>query len=100
MTSYLVGIKRHAVTLFEGGRVAGDEVISHLISELRTSADFKEQDEEIRKLMQTASSLAELLECVKEAAGNGSIELLRRFIVPSTLSDLYRFQRIVGGAIE
>jgi hypothetical protein len=28
------GLKRHAVTLFEGGRVGGDAVMSELIDEL------------------------------------------------------------------
>lgn len=67
------------MTLFEGGRVAGDEVISHLISELRVSAENEKIDGEIRQLMQTASALAEVLECVREASGNRSIELLRRY---------------------
>lgn len=95
-----LGIKRHAVTLFEGGRVAGDEVISHLISELRMSADVKEKDGEIRKLMQTASSLAEVLECVKQASGNRSIELLRRSAPSDAFARRWALQGIARGIVQ
>lgn len=60
------GVKRHAVTLFEGGKVAGEEVIADLISELKSSlsSDIKHEGEMI-KLTNHASGLAMALECIK-----------------------------------
>lgn len=33
-----VGLKRHSVSLFEGGRVSGEAVVDELITELQASA--------------------------------------------------------------
>lgn len=62
----LAGVKRHAVTLFEGGKVAGEEVIADLISELKSSisSDIKHEGE-IMHLTNHASALAMVLECIK-----------------------------------
>ncbi|CAD7697174.1 unnamed protein product [Ostreobium quekettii] len=84
-TSYLMmgalspAVKKHAVTLFEGGRVAGDDTIEELISELRLSASAHEQlGGEMVELTQHTTALVTALDCVKAASGGRSIELLRR----------------------
>ncbi|KAK9836344.1 hypothetical protein WJX81_007135 [Elliptochloris bilobata] len=85
VTSYLMmgalspGLKRHAVTLFEGGRVAGAEVVAELVRELEASAEAAAGFEgEMRELGRTAQALAAALRCVRSAAGGRPVELLRK----------------------
>ncbi|GMH37437.1 hypothetical protein BSKO_05310 [Bryopsis sp. KO-2023] len=84
-TSYLMmgalspGVKRHAVTLFEAGKVAGDEVIAELIAELRSSVmSCMKLEGEMIHLTNHASALATALDCARVASGGRSIELLRK----------------------
>ncbi|WIA16154.1 hypothetical protein OEZ85_012869 [Tetradesmus obliquus] len=86
-TSYLMmgalspGLKRHSVTLFEGGRVGGAAVMDELITELAASAaagEFFEGD--MVQLMRHIQSLGILLGVARSAAaGQGqALELLRK----------------------
>lgn len=71
--------KKHSVTLFEGGRVYGAEVIAELIEELHASVAMSEGFEgEMKNLVSYARSLALVLECVRACAGGRPIELLRK----------------------
>ncbi|KXZ46985.1 hypothetical protein GPECTOR_39g479 [Gonium pectorale] len=74
------GLKRHAVTLFEGGRVAGEEVIRELLQELWASCAASQSFEgEMLRLTHYAAALACLLEAVRASAGPGvPLELLRK----------------------
>lgn len=59
------------MTLFEGGKVAGEDVVADLISELKSSVQstIKLEGEMIR-LTNCASALAMALECVKVLLDN------------------------------
>ncbi|PSC69009.1 puromycin-sensitive aminopeptidase isoform X1 [Micractinium conductrix] len=71
--------KKHSVTLFEGGRVYGADVINELIEELHTSVAMSEGFEgEMKNLVAYARSLALVLECVRASSGGRPIELLRK----------------------
>ncbi|KAI3436452.1 hypothetical protein D9Q98_005869 [Chlorella vulgaris] len=71
--------KKHSVTLFEGGRVYGAEVIAELIEELHASVEMSQGFEgEMKSLVDYARSLAVVLECVQACAGGRPIELLRK----------------------
>ncbi|GLC36568.1 hypothetical protein PLESTM_000461100 [Pleodorina starrii] len=74
------GLKRHSVTLFEGGRVAGEEVMQELVSELWSSyAAGQGFEGEMLRLIHYAAALATLLEAVRTSAGPGvPLELLRK----------------------
>ncbi|KAG2497046.1 hypothetical protein HYH03_005046 [Edaphochlamys debaryana] len=74
------GLKRHSVTLFEGGRVAGEEVMRELVQELRASAAAGAGFEgDLRRLTAYAEALAGVLEAVRASAGPGvPLELLRK----------------------
>eukprot|EP00798_Chlamydomonas_sp_ICE-L_P005845 gene5845-6131_t len=74
-TSYLMmgalspGLKRHSVTLFEGGRVSGEEVMKELISELWVSyAAGQGFEGDMLKLTNYAAALATTLETVRSAS--------------------------------
>jgi hypothetical protein len=92
VTGYLMmgaltpGCKRHAVTLFEGGRVCGADVVAELISELRASAAAALEagfEGEMAALASYAASLAAALDCARAAAGGRPVELLRKESVGS-----------------
>ncbi|KAL3158901.1 hypothetical protein ABBQ32_011616 [Trebouxia sp. C0010 RCD-2024] len=73
------GLKRHSVTLFEGGRVTGREVIAELVEELRGSVAAAERFEgEMRNLAAYAKALAQALDCIRTAGGNRPVEVLRK----------------------
>ncbi|GIL62622.1 hypothetical protein Vafri_16817 [Volvox africanus] len=74
------GLKRHSVTLFEGGRVAGEEVMQEMVSELWSSyAAGQGFEGEMLRLTHYAAALATLLEAVRASAGPGvPLELLRK----------------------
>ena len=85
VTGYLMmgaltpGCKKHSVTLFEGGRVYGAEVISELLAELHASVEMTAGFEgEMRSLAGYARSLAIVLECIRACAAGRPIELLRK----------------------
>ncbi|BDA48371.1 Protein FAM91A1 [Coccomyxa sp. Obi] len=85
VTSYLMmgalspGLKRHSVTLFEGGRVTGAEVISELIFELDASVEAASGFEgEMQRLAGYARALATSLRCIRASGGARPIELLRK----------------------
>ncbi|KAK9917406.1 hypothetical protein WJX75_004000 [Coccomyxa subellipsoidea] len=85
VTSYLMmgalspGLKRHSVTLFEGGRVTGAEVISELIFELDASVEAAAGFEgEMQRLAGYARALSTSLRCVRASGGSRPIELLRK----------------------
>jgi len=84
VTSYLMmgsmaGLKRHAVTLFEGGRVSGAEPMGSLIAELQGVSESRLDvfEGEMADLMSHTASLAHALEYVRSAAQGGNVELLR-----------------------
>ncbi|GAX73682.1 hypothetical protein CEUSTIGMA_g1133.t1 [Chlamydomonas eustigma] len=84
-TSYLMmgalspGLKRHSVTLFEGGRVGGDAVMSELIDELWQSYEAGQGFEgDMLKLTLFVGALATSLEALKEGSGGRPLELLRK----------------------
>ncbi|MEW5317390.1 MAG: hypothetical protein WDW38_008689 [Sanguina aurantia] len=84
-TSYLMmgalspGLKRHSVTLFEGGRVGGEDIISELISELWTShAAGQEFEGDMLQLTSYAAALATVLEAVRSSGQGRPVELLRK----------------------
>lgn len=73
------GLKRHSVTLFEGGRVAGEAVIKELIAELWVSYEAGQGFEgDMRALTDYAAAMATLLEMVRAASGQMEVELLRK----------------------
>jgi hypothetical protein len=75
------GVKKHAVTLFEGGRIHGNSVIDELLQELRVSTSMAASFEgEMAHLGKSAESLAQILECVRRNAddSNRPIEILRK----------------------
>lgn len=75
----LTGLKRHSVTLFEGGRVSGDDVMSELITELWVSYQAGQGFEgDMLKLTNYAAALATCLETVRDAGGSRGLELLRK----------------------
>lgn len=85
VTGYLMmgaltpAVKKHSVTLFEGGRVYGTSVIDELVTELKASVEMAAGFEgEMAALAATAASLSVVLDCVKACAGGRSIELLRK----------------------
>eukprot|EP00887_Chlorella_sp_A99_P002714 scaffold6.g2714.t1 len=90
VTGYLMmgaltpGCKKHSVTLFEGGRVYGADVLAELLSELRASVEMSAGFEgEMRSLAGYARSLAIVLDCLVACAGGRPIELLRKESVGS-----------------
>ena len=103
------GLKRHSVTLFEGGRVAADAVSGGLIRDLREShAAGVALDGELKRLTAFAASLAALLEAATGVVGGGEgggstssrprrpVEILRA----ETLAGLDpgAARRVLGGA--
>jgi hypothetical protein len=89
VTSYLMmgavspGLKRHSVTLFEGGRISGDELIEELIAELWVTYTIGQQLEgELAQLTTLLAGLAVVLECAKKPLAEGGeqkqLELLRK----------------------
>ena len=89
VTSYLMmgavspGLKRHSVTLFEGGRISGDELIEELIAELWVTYTMGQQLEgELAQLTTLLAGLAVVLECAKKPLTEGGeqkqLELLRK----------------------
>ncbi|KAF8055757.1 Fam91a1 [Scenedesmus sp. PABB004] len=87
VTSYLMmgalspGLKRHSVTLFEGGRVGGAGVMDELITELAASAEAGRGFEgDMVQLMRHIESLGVLLAAARAAAGaqGAALELLRK----------------------
>ncbi|KAG2449449.1 hypothetical protein HYH02_005596 [Chlamydomonas schloesseri] len=74
------GLKRHSVTLFEGGRVAGEEVVKEMIAELWASyAAGQAFEGDLLRLTHYCAALATLLEAVRASAGPGlPLELLRK----------------------
>jgi len=85
VTSYLMmgsipGLKRHAVTLFEGGRVSGAETMGSLIDELE-GVDEKSLEifgGEMQDLASHTAALAHTLVFVRNCAPGNNVELLRR----------------------
>jgi FAM91 C-terminus/FAM91 N-terminus len=72
-------VKKHSVTLFEGGRVYGTQVINELVEELKASVELAAGFEgEMAMLAGTAAALAVVLECVRRGSGGRPIELLRK----------------------
>ncbi len=72
-------VKKHSVTLFEGGRVYGTQVINELVEELKASVELAAGFEgEMAMLAGTAAALAVVLECVRTGSGGRPIELLRK----------------------
>ena len=72
-------VKKHSVTLFEGGRVYGDAVIRELMSGLEESAAVVSEFEgEMAYLAMVVSSLSQILETVVGNVNGKSIELLRK----------------------
>jgi len=85
VTGYLMmgaltpAVKKHSVTLFEGGRVYGSDVIDELVNELKSSVKMAAEFEgEMASLAATAASLAIVIECVRACAGGRPIEMLRK----------------------
>ncbi|KAF5832134.1 FAM91 N-terminus-domain-containing protein [Dunaliella salina] len=74
------GLKRHAVTLFEGGRVAGEGVMAEMVQELWSSFAAGQMFEgDMLRLTQFAGALATAIEAVRGGLGPGrSLELLRK----------------------
>jgi len=73
------GLKRHAVTLFEGGRLAGREAVRDLLSELDASAVAAAAlDGDAASLGDAAKALATALHCVAAGAGEGGVEVVRK----------------------
>lgn len=72
-------VKKHSVTLFEGGRVYGTQVMNELVEELKASVDLAAGFEgEMAMLAGTAAALAVVLDCVRTGSGGRPIELLRK----------------------
>ena len=70
-------VKRHSVTLFEGGRVYGTEVIQELVQALEDSVEIaKDFEGEMAALACTAASVAMVLKSV--LAHDKPVELLRK----------------------
>lgn len=81
-------VKKHSVTLFEGGRVYGSQVINELVEELRASVAMAAGFEgEMAALANTAAALAVVLDCVRDGAGGRPIELLRKESVANLAPD-------------
>ena len=77
-------VKKHSVTLFEGGRVYGTQVINELVEELKSSVEMASQFEgEMAALAGTAAALAIVMDCVRSGSGGRPIELLRKESVGS-----------------
>eukprot|EP00967_Tisochrysis_lutea_P126322 scaffold213323_cov15-Tisochrysis_lutea.AAC.1 len=74
------GLKRHAVTLFEGGRVAAEGVMAEMVQELWSSFAAGQMFEGgMLRLTQFAGALATAIEAVRGSLGPGrSLELLRK----------------------
>jgi hypothetical protein len=74
-------VKKHSVTLFEGGRIAGAAAVAELADELGASvaaAAAAGLEGEMAALVSTADALGAALRCVRAAAGGRPIELLRK----------------------
>eukprot|EP00191_Tetraselmis_sp_GSL018_P022956 CAMPEP_0177627496 /NCGR_PEP_ID=MMETSP0419_2-20121207/31236_1 /TAXON_ID=582737 /ORGANISM="Tetraselmis sp., Strain GSL018" /LENGTH=791 /DNA_ID=CAMNT_0019128657 /DNA_START=65 /DNA_END=2441 /DNA_ORIENTATION=+ len=80
MMGNLPGLKRHAVTLFEGGRVSGAETMNSLIEELQGVSEERLDvyEGEMQELVAHTRALAQALEFLRSAAPGGLVELLRR----------------------
>ncbi|GBF94849.1 hypothetical protein Rsub_08021 [Raphidocelis subcapitata] len=76
------GLKRHAVSLFEAGRVSGGEVVSELLRELWASYEAgKGFEGEMRRLTNYCAALATLLEAAQSpgaGAAGTPLELVRK----------------------
>lgn len=71
-------VKKHSVTLFEGGRVYGAGVIDELVRGLEASVDMsKDFEGEMLELGRTSRSMAAVLRCLLSTAAS-STELLRK----------------------
>ena len=72
------GLKKHAVTLFEGGRLSGGAAVRDLIAELDASA--RAAAGEVEGLARAAAALATALRCVVGASGEGGagVEVVTR----------------------
>ena len=72
-------VKKHSVTLFEGGRVYGSGVMRELVHGLKESAELSTEFEgEMAMLSDIVTSLAYILDTVNEESGGRGIELLRK----------------------
>jgi len=70
-------VKKHSVTLFEGGRVYGTSVINELVEGLRSSLEIsKDFEGEMVDLASTTMSIAAVLACLQSQGR--PIELLRK----------------------
>lgn len=70
-------VKKHSVTLFEGGRVYGTSVINELVEGLQSSLEIsKEFEGEMIDLASTTMSIAAVLSCLQSQGR--PIELLRK----------------------
>lgn len=85
VTSFLMmgamspGLKRHSVSLFEGGRVTGHDVIADMIHELHLSVEAGRGFEgEMQQLSVYCRSLAMALDTVTAVGGGAAVELLRK----------------------
>ena len=90
------GLKTHAVSLFEGGRVSGDGVVSDLLRELDATREVAERfgaEGGIAELAADAAALAVAIRALRESGGRGGaggrapprVELLRREALESSL---------------
>ncbi len=84
-TSYLMmgalspGLKRHSVSLFEGGRVSGAEVMAEMVRELWASYEAGQGFEgDMLRLTNYTAALATLLEAAGGGAGAPPLELVRK----------------------
>ena len=85
-------VKKHSVTLFEGGRVYGAGVIDELVRGLESSVKLSEGFEgEMRQLGRTSRSMAAVLRCLRAAS---STELLRKESIEQ-LADKEQAERIL-----
>ncbi len=85
-------VKKHSVTLFEGGRVYGAGVIDELVRGLESSVELSEGFEgEMRQLGRTSRSMAAVLRCLRAAS---STELLRKESIEQ-LADKEQAERIL-----
>ena len=85
-------VKKHSVTLFEGGRVYGAGVIDELVRGLESSVELSEGFEgEMLQLGRTSRSMAAVLRCLQAAS---STELLRKESIEQ-LADKEQAERIL-----
>lgn len=90
-------VKKHSVTLFEGGRVYGSSVINELVEGLRSSLEMsKEFEGEMIDLASTTMSIAAVLECLQSQGR--PIELLRKESMESL--PIARAERILSHSYD